>query len=232
MEKGKARYPVSQKVQLFLYNRKVTELFLTVLTVFVLLIGNEFWWRKKRIHSELSRKFIHITVGSFVAFWPFFLDWDQIKILSIAFVVVVLISKQLNVFQAIHSVNRPTRGEIFFALAVGAIALITEDKWIYMAAVLQMSLADGLAAIIGTRYGKSRRYTVFGHVKSIYGTTTFFVTSILILLGYAYFAGAPLEILALIGLAAAASVIENVGVEGIDNLLVPVLVAYVLTVLV
>ena len=206
-------------------------LIITVVVIFLLLLGNEFWWRKKTVHSELSRKFIHITVGSFVAFWPFFLDWNQIKILSIAFVVVVVISKQLNLFQAIHSVNRPTRGEIFFALAVGAVALISEDKWIYMAAVLQMSLADGLAAVIGTRYGKSSRYTVFGHVKSIYGTATFFVTSLAILLGYAYFAGEPVQILALIGLAAAASLIENVGVEGIDNLLVPVLVAYGLTLL-
>ncbi len=206
-------------------------LIITVVVIFLLLLGNEFWWRKKTVHSELSRKFIHISVGSFVAFWPFFLDWNQIKILSIAFVVVVVISKQLNLFQAIHSVNRPTRGEIFFALAVGAVALISEDKWIYMAAVLQMSLADGLAAVIGTRYGKSSRYTVFGHVKSIYGTATFFVTSLAILLGYAYFAGEPVQILALIGLAAAASLIENVGVEGIDNLLVPVLVAYGLTLL-
>jgi len=209
----------------------VIPLIITVVVIFLLLLGNEFWWRKKTVHSELSRKFIHISVGSFVAFWPFFLDWNQIKILSIAFVVVVVISKQLNLFQAIHSVNRPTRGEIFFALAVGAVALISEDKWIYMAAVLQMSLADGLAAVIGTRYGKSSRYTVFGHVKSIYGTATFFVTSLAILLGYAYFAGEPVQILALIGLAAAASLIENVGVEGIDNLLVPVLVAYGLTLL-
>lgn len=207
------------------------QLLITVLIVFALLLFNEFWWRKKTIHNELSRKFIHITVGSFVAFWPFFLDWNQIKLLSIAFVLVVIISKQLNLFQAIHSVNRPTRGEIFFALAVGAVALITEDKWIYMAAVLQMSLADGLAAVIGTRYGKTSSYTVFGHVKSIYGTATFFVTSLLILLGYVYFADAPLQIVALIGLASAASLIENVGVEGIDNLLVPVLVAYGLTLL-
>jgi len=210
----------------------VIELFLTVSTVFILLLGNELWWRKKRVHGELSRKFIHITVGSFVAFWPFFLDWDQIKLLSIAFVLVVLVSKQLKVFRSIHSVGRPTWGEIFFAVAVGAIALLTEDKWIYMAAILQMSLADGLAAIIGTHYGKSNSYKVFGHVKSLYGTAIFFVTSLLILLGYIYFSGAELELLALIGLAAAASVIENVGVEGTDNLLVPVLVAYVLTVLI
>ena len=215
----------------FLYNRIMIPLLITVIIVFALLIFNELWWRKHTVHNELSRKFIHITVGSFVAFWPFFLDWNQIKLLSIAFVVVVLVSKQLNVFQAIHSVNRPTKGEIFFALAVGAVALISEDKWIYMAAVLQMSLADGLAAIIGTMYGKSTRYTVFGHVKSIYGTATFFVTSLLILLGYVYFSGEPAQIIALIGIAAAASLIENVGVEGIDNLLVPVVVAYALTLL-
>ena len=88
-------------------------LILTILTVFILLVANELWWRRKKVQDEFSRKFIHITVGSFVAFWPFFLDWNDIKLLSIAFIVVVLASKQLKVFQAIHSVQRPTHGELF-----------------------------------------------------------------------------------------------------------------------
>ena len=200
-------------------------LILTILTVFILLVANELWWRRKKVQDEFSRKFIHITVGSFVAFWPFFLDWNEIKLLSIAFIVVVLASKQLKVFQAIHSVQRPTHGELFFALAVGALALISQNEWIYMAAILQMSLADGFAAVVGTRFGNNTRYMVLGHTKSIHGTLTFLVVSIAILIVVTAFSGIILSLPVILGIAVAASLVENISVEGIDNLLVPVLVA-------
>ena len=200
-------------------------LILTILTVFILLVANELWWRRKKVQDEFSRKFIHITVGSFVAFWPFFLDWNEIKLLSIAFIVVVLASKQPKVFQAIHSVQRPTHGELFFALAVGALALISQNEWIYMAAILQMSLADGFAAVVGTRFGNNTRYMVLGHTKSIHGTLTFLVVSIAILIVFTAFSGIILSLPVILGIAVAASLVENISVEGIDNLLVPVLVA-------
>jgi phytol kinase len=200
----------------------------TVLVVFVLLSLNELWWRKHPVHSELSRKFIHVTVGSFVAFWPYFLSWRQIQILSIAFLLVVVASKYLHVFQAIRSVQRPTWGEVFFAVAVGAITLITHDKAIYAASLLQMSLADGMAAVIGTRYGNRQKYLVFGYAKSVLGTLTFFIISLLILIGFSHYSHAQLGLTAIVGIGAAASVIENLAIRGLDNLLVPLAVALLL----
>src|SRR6476646_2873629 len=117
---------------------------LTLLIVALLLVVNEVWWRKHKTHSELSRKFIHITVGSFVAFWPYFLSWDTIRLLSVAFLVGVALSKYFGIFKAIHSVTRPTWGEMYFALAVGLVTLVTDSPAIYSVALLQMSLADGL----------------------------------------------------------------------------------------
>ena len=203
-------------------------LLLTVLVVLGLLLVNEAWWRTSRAHGELSRKFVHITVGSFVAFWPFFLSWREIIFLSGAFLVVICLSRYLDLFRAIHSVHRPTWGELFFALAVGLVAFITRDEWIYMAALLQMGLADGLAAVVGTTYGKRTRYRVFRHNKSLVGSVTFFVISAVILSVYAYFATVPLSPLFIIGLALGATIIENIGVRGLDNLLVPLLIAVVL----
>lgn len=203
-------------------------LFLTVVSVFILLFGNELWWRKKGHHGEIGRKFVHITVGSFVAFWPFFLGWNQIRALSLAFLIVVAVSKYLHIFRAIHSVQRPTWGEVYFAIAVGAASFITQNKWIYMAALLQMSLADGLAAIIGVRYGMKRHYLVFGQVKSLAGTSTFIVISIAVLLAFMYWSAISLSLVAILGLALAAAVIENLGVFGLDNLFVPILIATVL----
>ncbi|MDB5170048.1 MAG: phosphatidate cytidylyltransferase [Candidatus Saccharibacteria bacterium] len=204
-------------------------LVLTVLAVFLLLIVSEYWWRKHPQPNELSRKFVHITVGSFVAFWPFFLSWNQIIFLSAAFLVGVGASKYLNIFKAIHSVQRPTWGELFFAAAVGIIAMITHSKGIYAVALLQMSLADGLAAIVGLRFGTGNRYKVFGSTKSIAGTATFFVISLALLIGYSQLSEAFLPLAFLAALALCTSLIENLGIVGLDNLLVPLVIAYVLS---
>lgn len=203
-------------------------LILTVLAVFVLLVSSEIWWRRRVGHGEFSRKFIHITVGSFVAVWPFYLSWSQIEILSVAFLLVVIVSKYLGVFQAIHSVQRPTWGEVFFGAAVGLTALLTHNKWIYCAALLQMSLADGMAAVVGTRFGTHKQYLVFGHAKSVVGTMTFFVVSLSILIIFNHHLPSELAPAQIIGLSLVASVLENIGVQGLDNLLVPVLIAVAL----
>lgn len=193
----------------------------------LILVGSELWWRKHITHGEFSRKFVHITVGSFVAFWPFFLSWNQIRLLSLGFLIVVGISKYFRLFRAIHSVQRPTMGELYFALSVGLITVITHDKWIYAASLMQMSLADGFAAVMGVRFGR-QSYLVFSHRKSLVGTLTFFFTSLAILAAYAQLASVHLGAVFMIGAAALAALIENLGVAGLDNLLVPIAIAWLL----
>jgi len=203
-------------------------LILTALAVFIILLGSEIWWRFKQPHNEFSRKFIHITVGTFVAFWPFFLSWNEIRLLALGFVLMVVLSKWLHIFKSIHSVQRPTWGEVYFALVVGLLTFVTHSKGIYAASLLQMSLADGLAAVVGVNFGKSHRYKVFGHPKSYLGTLTFFVTSLILLGGYVL-TGHDLATWHLVGLSILATIGENLAVAGLDNLLIPLLIAFVLT---
>lgn len=197
-------------------------LILTVVAVFAVLVFSELWWRKHEVHGEFSRKSVHITVGSFVAFWPFYLPWWQIGALSIAFLLAVGISIKFNVFQAVHSVQRPTWGEVFFAAAVGVCALITHDAWMYAAGLLIMSLADGMAAVVGTRFGNSQKYLIFGHAKTLIGTLTFFVISFSILAAYSFFSPHELSLAWIAGISLLATAIENLAVRGLDNLLIPV----------
>jgi phytol kinase len=171
---------------------------------------------------------VHIVVGSYVAIWPFYLTWTQIELLSIAFFVVVVVSKYFNLFQAIHSVQRPTMGELFFALAVGSVALITHDKWIFMIALLQMSLADGLAAVIGTRYAKRAKYSIMGHTKSFVGSLTFLIVSLILMTVYSVFApGVEFSYLFIL-VAITTTLVENVSIYGLDNFLVPIVTAIAL----
>lgn len=204
---------------------------LSLAVVALLLIANEVWWRKQKVHGELHRKFVHITVGSFVAFWPYFLSWNTIRILSLAFLVGVAVSKYFGIFKAIHAVTRPTWGEVYFALAVGLNTFITDKPAIYTVALLQMSLADGLAAVVGTRYGKGNEYAVMGARKSLAGTGTFLVCSYVVLLSLAVFS-TPVSLLLCLGIALGATVLENIADQGLDNLVVPLLVAYALRLIV
>ena len=140
----------------------------------------------------------------------------------------IVVSKYLNIFQAIHSVQRPTWGEIFFALVVGVLAFVTHDKWIYAAALLQMSLADGMAAVVGTYFGRNHRYHVLGHIKSIPGTIAFFVISLGILALYSGHSGTHLMLPTMLAVSLCATLLENFAIHGFDNLLVPLLVAVAL----
>lgn len=206
----------------------LTNMALAVGVVFALLIVSEWGWRRQWLHGEVGRKFIHITVGTFVAIWPYFLDWTEIRLLSLAFFVIVLASMHLGVFRAIGSVQRPTYGEIFFALSVGLLTLITASKGIYAAAILQMALADGFAAIIGGRYGTENKYHLFGRTKSLIGSATFFIISITLLIGYSQLSDNGLAWQYVLGGALGAAILENIAALGFDNLLVPLAIGLLL----
>lgn len=201
----------------------------SVAAIFLTLIASEYGWRRHWLRGEFGRKFVHILVGSFVATWPFFMGWDTIRWLSVAFLLVVMASDRLKVFRAIHSAQRPTFGEICFALVVGLLTFITHSKGIYAAALLQMSLADGFAAIVGTQLGRANIYHVFGHAKSVAGTLTFVVISAGLLLGYGAFSMSGLAFGTAAFVALVATVLENAVPLGLDNLAVPLFIGLLLS---
>lgn len=198
-------------------------LFFIIFIIFIILLLNEFYSRKKKHHTEFDRKIIHLLVGSFVAIWPFLITDDDIRFLSLSFLVVILISKKFNIFQSIHAVERPTIGEVFFALSVGIITFLTTNHYIYLMAILEMSLADGLAAVIGVHFGKSNRYKVLNQTKSIIGTMTFLIISITILFTFNLIGHVNQSDIYLLIVALILTACENLGVFGLDNLVVPII---------
>lgn len=200
-----------------------------VAVVFLILILAEYLSRYRGVHSELTRKFVHVLVGMFVAFWPFFLSWGQIQALSLLFLVVVGVSVKLKIFNAIHAVTRNTMGEVLFAVAIGLLAFICTDPWIFAAAMLHLSLADGLAAVVGLTYGEHNSYRIMGRTKSLAGSLAFFFTSVVIMLWYLSFSDSAASAVAVLWLPIAATIAENLSGEGTDNLVIPLLVAFVLT---
>jgi phytol kinase len=193
------------------------------------LVFAEWLSRAKQIHAELTRKLVHVAVGTFVAFWPFFLSWRQIQLLSLLFFIIVCISIKLNVFRSIHAVKRNMLGELLFAIVIGLLALISTNEWVFTAAMLHLSIADGLAAVVGLGWGDSNSYKVWGRTKSIAGSVAFLVASFCILAMYGILANSTTSFFTLLWLPLVATAAENIAVQGTDNLVMPLLIAVVLT---
>jgi phytol kinase len=204
---------------------------LAVLPVFLLLVFTEYLWRHNKLRGESARKFVHILVGSYVAFWPFFISFEAIQLISAAFLLVVAVSLKFNVFKSIHGVARQTWGEVLFAVGIGLVAVLTNEPWVFAACILHLSVADGLAALTGLAWGKKTMYVIAGHKKSLVGTGVFWFSSLIITaiaiyhLPYLQLESRSL----LLWLPLATSFTENLGLGGTDNVLVPLIVYLGLT---
>jgi len=204
-------------------------LVLTIIAVFLILLTAEYLARRTKMHPELTRKFVHMAVGSFVAFWPFFLSWREIELLSAAFLIVILVSIKLTFFKSIHTTPKRAIGEISFAVVIGLLAFLSGSKWIFMAAMLNLAIGDAMAAITGLLWGEKNQYKVFGKTKSVVGTSVFFVVSLLIMVLYINLSKDTANVTALFLVPLLATATENVATHGTDNLIMPVLIALLLS---
>jgi dolichol kinase len=201
---------------------------LSLLGVLVVLLLNEILWRRKLMHGELKRKLVHILVTMFVAFWPWIMSWKAIQLIGIAMVIVLLLNRQLKIMHYLGNIRQKTYGEVFLALAITTTALITDNKIFFAIAMLQVALADGFAAIIGTKFGKMWQYKVFYQTKSILGSMTFWIVSLCVLGAGLLAAHDVIPIshykLLLIALPPVLTFVENIAPFGTDNLAIPVTV--------
>jgi dolichol kinase len=184
--------------------------------------------RKHHLPAELTRKIIHITGGTAAAATPWFLSWNQIVALAIIMLLIMMASRHLGLFKTSRSVNRASLGELLVAVSIGIVAIITHDRLIFAAAILEMGLADGLAAIVGTYYGKKTGYKVFGRQKSLAGSGAFYACSLSILFWYLLASHTNGNWSVLIWLPFVATGLEAISIDGTDNLIVPIVVTLIL----
>lgn len=203
---------------------------LSLASIFLLLVVTEVLWRKNVLEPEMARKIIHIFVGAFIAFWPLYMSWTTIQLLSLALFVGVFLSYEFGVFGAIHHNPRRRAGELWFPVGIGVSALLTTQPWIFTAAVLHLALADGLAAAVGSKWGW-RHYRIGQHTRSLMGSLVFLVVS----LGLSIFAflvlrselpDTSLAVFAVVPFLATA--VESISRHGLDNVLVPISVVFAL----
>ncbi len=203
-----------------------------LLGIFALLIIAELLGKNKILKGEFHRKFLHITAGSFIAFWPWLISWRSIQLIGVAMLAVMLANRYYGFLNYRGRVGRASYGDIFLALAILICALIAHNKLFFALAILQVSLADGLAAVIGIRYGLRWSYKVFGHRKTLVGSLVFWIIS-LDILGPGLLADPNLfsfhnYYTLLLVLPPVFTLAENLSVFGLDNLIIPLLTVVIL----
>jgi len=203
-----------------------------MLGVLVCLVGivailgiSELLWRAKILHGELQRKFVHITGGTFAAGWPWLVSWQTIQLLGMALLAGVLLNRYKKFSHFKDGVKRESYGDIFSALAIILCATLTNEPIFYALAILHLALADGLAAVIGTSYGRAWRYLVFRQTKTVIGSMTFWFVSVCILGAAVLFTSELISFdsyaALLLVLPPVLTALENLSVLGLDNIVIP-----------
>lgn len=212
-------------------NQTNIEIILSLGLIFLALLVSELLWRGGKLQAETARKSIHVLVGSFIAFWPLYMSWREIQILCALLFLGVLFSYFFGVFGAIHKVKRKTGGELLFPVGIGLAAALTTQPWIFILAVLHLSLADGIAAVAGTKYGRKNQYRIGTHTKSLIGSAAFLIISMVLCMAAFVglrneLPGVSLAVFAIVPFLSTA--VENISRHGLDNVFVPLSVVLAL----
>lgn len=178
------------------------------------------------VDAEVSRKIVHIGTGNVILFawWLNIPVWIGIAA-SILSAIIAIISYITPILPSINTVGRKSLGTFFYAISIGILMgwFWTIEQPQYAAlGILVMTWGDGLAAVIGQKWGK-HRYQVFGMTKSWEGSLTMllvsFIVSSLILL--AVEGNHYLTWIIAVAVAGVATGSESFSKYGIDNLTVP-----------
>ena len=184
------------------------------------------------VRVEYSRKLIHIGLSMWVAWWLFLMPVNVIIVASMLLASGVFITKRFGLLKSIHGVRRSTHGEVTYALGITATAILFPHPAVYALAILNLGFADGMAAVMGIRFG-GKRYGLWGRAesgKTLVGSFTAF--SFTALSGLMFWLLAPtlsaswLIIGAHVLLVAyLVSSLEFVSRSGFDNIILPLTVA-------
>lgn len=184
------------------------------------------WQNRQGSESEIVRKIIHIGAGNVIllSWWLRIPAWLGIGA-SILFSVVTLLSYQFPLIPGIDSVGRKSLGTFFYAVSIGVLIGCFWQSYPHFAVIgiLIMTWGDGLAALIGQRWGK-HHYLLWGMQKSWEGSLTMLLISgvvcSLVLLSV-YGSTGQVWLIAL-AVALVATLLEAFSKLGIDNLTVPI----------
>ena len=140
-------------------------------------------------NREIVRKIIHIGIGPLIPISQI-LDINQNSALIFTGIVslMVFINYTYKLFPTIEDVERKSYGTLFYCLSLFILIYLFWDKDPYalISGFFIMTFGDGLAGLIGKSLN-SKSWIFFKQKKSLLGTLTMFLTSLIVVcsIGYA-----------------------------------------------
>ena len=181
-------------------------------------------FQKYNKHSkEIVRKIIHIGIGPLIPIAQFLkIDQNSALIFTGFVSLMVFINYTYQLLPAIEDVERKSYGTLFYCLSLFILIALFWDKDPYalITGFFIMTFGDGLAGLVGKSF-KSKTWIFFKQKKSLFGTATMFLLSLIVVcsVGYAQQNSIYLNYLTIAFLA---TLIEQFSVLGIDNFIVPI----------
>lgn len=195
------------------------------LTSLALIVGVELIKRKFSIPIFITRKVAHIG-GSLIAFTsPYFLSQKEVIFVALALAVILSLTRGTTLFSSIQGVKRNTLGEVYLPISVAlcAIFFLPNSVLAFQFGMLVMGISDGLAGLVGEGLGK-KYLKVFGHRKSVEGSSAFFFSTLILTVLFAHQFNYRV-----IGIVVALTVIELSLEFGLDNLVLPLFGAFLMS---
>jgi len=187
----------------------------------------------EKFDREGSRKFIHILLGNWWLIAMAFFDnlWYAI-IPPIAFTAINFASYKLDLIKVMEREERTADGlgTVYFAFSLIPLVIlsfgVTNNPLIGLVGFFAMTYGDGFAALIGKSI-KSKEYKVFGDKKTVAGSLTMFLTTLIVALSVFGYCDINMWIVKSIGISVIATLLEAVSIKGIDNLTVPIVTSLI-----
>lgn len=183
--------------------------------------------RYKEADSEIVRKVVHIGTGNVIllAWWLHIPAWVGITAAILASIFTFL-SYRLPILPLLDSVGRQSLGTFFYCVSIGLLISwfwpLQQPQYAVLG-VLVMTWGDGLAALIGQRFGK-HPYKVWGMKKSWEGSVTMALVSYIVssLIFFGVQGNVWSTWVVPIAVALVATSLEIFSKFGIDNFTVPI----------
>ena len=173
--------------------------------------------------NEIVRKIIHIGIGPLIPIAQFLkIDQNSALIFTGFVSLMVFINYSYRLLPAIEDVERKSYGTLFYCLSLFILITLFWDKDPYalITGFFIMTFGDGLAGLVGKSF-KSKTWIFFKQKKSLFGTVTMFLLSLIVVCSIGYAQQKSLNFNFLI-IAFFATLLEQISVLGIDNLFVPI----------
>nr|YP_009530642.1 hypothetical protein PMNZ_388 [Paulinella micropora]AXY63331.1 hypothetical protein PMNZ_388 [Paulinella micropora] len=185
-------------------------------------------YQKWPYQKEWMRKLLHIGTGPVILIaWITSIPRTINLGIGILTISSILVNYRLMLIPIIEAIDRRSYGTLAYGLAV------TILLWFYwpkeptsiMAGLMVMGFGDGLAGLLGSTFS-SPCWRVWGQRKSIIGTLTMLLVSIMVLVILSTFSSMPINYKGIINLAVIATILEQLAISGWDNLIIPLVISY------